>query len=333
MAVKVGINGFGRIGRLVFRRILETNADLEVVAVNDLTDNDNLAYLLKYDTAHGRFDHEVSVNEDNLIVDGKEIKVFAEKDANDLPWGDLGVDIVLECTGFYTSVEKSQAHINAGAKRVLISAPAKGDLKTIVHGVNETSLTADDKIISAASCTTNSLAPVVKVLHEEYGIKAGNMVTVHAYTASQVLQDSPKSSFRDGRAAAQNIIPTSTGAAKAIGKVIPEVDGLLDGTALRVPTITGSHTIFYTLLEKTTSVEEINAAMKAASNNSFVYNEDEIVSSDVITTHAGSIFDATLTEIQEAKDGSQLVKTVAWYDNEAGFVGNMVRTLEYFANL
>ncbi|MBZ6528224.1 type I glyceraldehyde-3-phosphate dehydrogenase [Aerococcaceae bacterium DSM 111021] len=334
MAVKVGINGFGRIGRLVFRRILETNSDLEVVAVNDLTDNDNLAYLLKYDTAHGRFDHDVELQGESLVVDGKEIKVFAEKDANNLPWGDLGVDIVIESTGFYTSAEKSQAHINAGAKRVVISAPAKdADTKTVVFGVNEDILTSEDVIVSAASCTTNSLAPVVNVLHNEYGIKAGNMVTVHAYTATQVLQDSPSGSFRDGRAAAQNIIPSSTGAAKAIGKVIPEVNGLLDGSALRVPTITGSHTIFYTLLEKNTTVEEINAAMKKASNDSFAYNEDEIVSADIISTHAGSIFDATLTEIQEAKDGSQLVKTVAWYDNEAGFVGNMVRTLEYFANL
>ncbi|MGO3200894.1 MAG: type I glyceraldehyde-3-phosphate dehydrogenase, partial [Ruoffia tabacinasalis] len=207
MAVKVGINGFGRIGRLVFRRILETNADLEVVAVNDLTDNDNLAYLLKYDTAHGRFDHDVELQGESLVVDGKEIKVFAEKDANNLPWGDLGVDIVIESTGFYTSAEKSQAHINAGAKRVVISAPAKdADTKTIVFGVNEDILSSDDVIISAASCTTNSLAPVVNVLHNEYGIKAGNMVTVHAYTSSQVLQDSPSGSFRDGRAAAQNII-------------------------------------------------------------------------------------------------------------------------------
>lgn len=335
MTVKVGINGFGRIGRLVFRRILETDSDLEVVAVNDLTDSENLAYLLKYDTAHGRFPYDVEVNEEGFVVDGKNIKVYAEKDANNLPWGELEVDIVLECTGFYTSAEQSQAHINAGAKRVLISAPAKSaETKTVVFGVNEDILDSEDTIISAASCTTNSLAPVVKVLHDNYGIKVGNMVTVHAYTATQVLQDGPsRKDFRSGRAAAQNIIPSSTGAAKAIGKVIPELNGLLDGSSLRIPTITGSHTIFYTLLEKEATVEEINAAMKAASSDSFLYNEDDIVSSDIISTHAGSIFDATLTEVQAASDGTQLVKTVAWYDNEAGFVGNMVRTLEYFAKL
>lgn len=334
MSVKVAINGFGRVGRLVLRRILETGSDLEVVAVNDLTGTENLAYLFKYDTAHGRFEGEVAIEGEDLVVDGHTIKVYSEKDARDLPWGDLGIDIVLECTGFYTSKEKSQAHIDAGAKRVLISAPADAETKTIVFGVNEEEISADDAIISAASCTTNSLAPVVKVLHDNFGIKAGNMVTVHAYTATQPTQDSPnKKSFRSGRAAAQNIIPASTGAAKAIGRVIPEVSGLLDGSALRVPTVTGSHTIFYSILEKSTSVEEINKAMKEFSNDSFAYNEDPIVSSDIITTHAGSIFDATLTEIQEAKDGSQLVKTVAWYDNEAGFVGNMVRTLEYFAKL
>lgn len=334
MAIKVAINGFGRIGRLVFRRILDTHSDLEVVAVNDLTDNENLAYLLKYDTAHGRFDHDVEVTEDTFVVDGKEIKVYAEKDANDLPWGELGIDIVLECTGFYTSDEKAQAHINAGAKRVVISAPAKGDVKTVVFGVNEDILTADDTIISAASCTTNSLAPVVKVLHDNFGLKTGNMITVHAYTATQVLQDGPsRKAYRDGRAAALNMIPSTTGAAKAIGKVIPELNGLLDGSSLRVPTVTGSHTILYSLLDKKVTAEEVNAAMKVAANDSFLYNEDDIVSSDIIGVPAGSIFDATLTEIQEAKDGSQIVKTVAWYDNEAGFVGNMVRTLEHFASL
>src|SRR5699024_1959216 len=238
----------------------------------------------------------------------------------------------LECTGFYTSVEKSQAHIDAGAKRVLISAPAS-DAKMIVYGVNEDEVTTDDQIISAASCTTNSLAPVVKVLHDNFKIKAGNMVTVHAYTATQALQDSPSGKFRSGRAAAQNIIPATTGAAKAIGKVIPEVDGLLDGTALRVPTITGSHTIFYTLLEEKVTVEDINAKMKEFSNDAFAYNEDEIVSSDVIGFPAGAVFDSTLTDIQEAEDGSQLVKTVSWYDNEYGFVSNMARTLEHFATL
>lgn len=332
MSLKVAINGFGRIGRLTLRRLLEENSDLEVVAVNDLTDDDNLAYLFKYDTAFGRFPGTVEATGDAIVVDGKEIKTFEEPDASKLPWGDLGIDIVLECTGFYTSVEKSQAHIDAGAKRVLISAPAS-DAKMVVHGVNEDEITAEDTIISAASCTTNSLAPVVKVLNDNFGIKAGNMVTVHAYTATQALQDSPSGNFRSGRAAAQNIIPASTGAAKAIGKVIPAVNGKLDGTALRVPTITGSHTIFYSLLEKSTSVEEINAKMKDFSNPSFTYNEDQIVSSDIIGFPSGAVFDATLTEIQEAEDGAQLVKTVSWYDNEYGFVSNMVRTLDHFAKL
>ena len=329
---KVAINGFGRIGRLMLRRLLETDSNLEVVAVNDLTDNDNLAYLFKYDTAFGTFKGDVEASGDSIVVDGKEIKAFEEADASKLPWDELGIDIVLECTGFYASAEKSQAHIDAGAKRVLISAPAD-NTKMIVHGVNEDEVTAEDEIISAASCTTNSLAPLVKVLNDEYTIKAGNMVTVHAYTATQALQDSPSGKYRSGRAAAQNIIPATTGAAKAIGKVIPEVDGLLDGSALRVPTITGSHTIFYTLLEEETTVEDINAKMKEFSNESFAYNEDQIVSSDIVGFPAGSVFDATLTEIQEAEDGSQLVKTVAWYDNEYGFVSNMARTLEHFANI
>ncbi|HLR88556.1 MAG TPA: type I glyceraldehyde-3-phosphate dehydrogenase [Atopostipes sp.] len=332
MSVKVAINGFGRIGRLMLRRLLETGSDLDVVAVNDLTDNDNLAYLFKYDTAFGTFQGDVEAKGDSIVIDGKEIKAYEEADASKLPWDELGIDIVLECTGFYTSVEKSQAHIDAGAKRVLISAPAS-DAKMIVYGVNEDEVTTDDQIISAASCTTNSLAPVVKVLHDNFKIKAGNMVTVHAYTATQALQDSPSGKFRSGRAAAQNIIPATTGAAKAIGKVIPEVDGLLDGTALRVPTITGSHTIFYTLLEEKVTVEDINAKMKEFSNDAFAYNEDEIVSSDVIGFPAGAVFDSTLTDIQEAEDGSQLVKTVSWYDNEYGFVSNMARTLEHFATL
>lgn len=330
MSIKVAINGFGRIGRLTLRRLLEENSDLEVVAINDLTDNEDLAYLFKYDTAFGTFKGDVKATADSIVVDGKEIKAFEEPDASKLPWGDLGIDIVLECTGFYASKEKSQAHIDAGAKRVLISAPAS-NARMVVFGVNENEIEADDTIISAASCTTNSLAPVVKVLNDNYGIKAGNMVTVHAYTATQALQDSPGG--RKNRAGAQNIIPASTGAAKAIGKVIPAVDGKLDGTALRVPTITGSHTILYTILEEKTSVEDINAKMKDFSNPAFAYNEDEIVSSDVIGFPAGAIFDATLTEIQEAEDGSQLVKTVSWYDNEYGFVSNMVRTLEHFVKL
>lgn len=331
--MKLAINGFGRIGRLMLRRLLETDSDLEVVAINDLAANEDLAYLLQYDTAHGRFPHDVELKDNAIAVDGKEIKTYEEADASDLPWEELGIDIVLECTGFYTSKEKSQAHIDAGAKRVLISAPAD-NTKMIVYGVNDDEVTADDKIISAASCTTNSLAPLVKVLHDNYTIKTGNMVTVHSYTASQSLQDAPNSKKpRSGRAAAQNIIPASTGAAKAIGKVMPEVDGLLDGSALRVPTVSGSHTILYTLLEKDVTVEDVNAKMKEFSNDAFAYNEDLIVSSDVIGYPAGSVFDATLTEVQEAKDGSQLLKTVAWYDNEYGFVSNMARTLEDFANI
>ena len=334
MSVKVAINGFGRIGRLALRRIYETSTDLEIVAINDLADTKNLAYLLKYDTAFGRLPYDVEVKEDSIVVDGKEIKAYAEKDASQLPWGELDVDIVLECTGHYTSKEKANAHIEAGAKRVLISAPAKDqETKMIVFGVNEDELESGDTIISAASCTTNSLAPVVNVLNKKFGFKTGNMVTVHAYTASQALQDGPNSKMRSGRAAAQNIIPATTGAAKAIGRVIPEVDGLLDGSALRVPTITGSHTILYSILENKATVEEINAAMKEAATDSFVYNEDEIVSSDVINYPAGAIFDATLTAVQDAEDGSQLVKTVSWYDNEAGFTGNMIRLLEYFAKL
>lgn len=330
--VKVAINGFGRIGRLALRRILEKEGtNLEVVAINDLTDNADLAYLLKYDTAQGRFPHTVEAKgEDALVVGGKEIKTFAEKDANNLPWGDLGIDVVLESTGFYTSKEASQAHVNAGAKRVLISAPAKGDLKTIVYGVNHDILSADDTIVSAASCTTNCLAPMVNVLNNEFGISRGLMSTIHAYTSTQVLQDAPGG--RKNRAGAQNAIPASTGAAKAVGKVIPEVDGLVDGTAVRVPTVTGSVVELYSVLKKETTVEEINSAMEAASSSAFQYNTDEIVSSDVIGVPVGSIFDATQTKIIDSEDG-QLVKTVSWYDNEYGFTGNMVSTLEHFASL
>jgi len=330
MTVKVAINGFGRIGRLALRRILESDTDLEVVAVNDLTNKEDLAYLLKYDTAQGRFPHEVEVKGNALVVGGKEIKSFEEKDASNLPWGDLGIDIVLECTGFYVSKEKSQAHIDAGAKRVLISAPAKGDLKTIVYGVNHEILAADDKIISAASCTTNCLAPMVNVLNNEYGIDHALMSTIHAYTSTQVLQDSPGG--RKSRAGAANAIPASTGAAKAVGLVIPEVDGKIDGTAVRIPTITGSMVELYSELDKEVTEEEVNAAMKKYSSDAFTYTEDEIVSSDVIGMPAGSIFDATQTKIMTGKNG-QLVKTVAWYDNEYGFTSNMVRVLDYFAKL
>lgn len=329
MTVKVAINGFGRIGRLALRRILESNTELEVVAINDLTDNDDLAYLLKYDTAQGRFPYSVAIEGDDLVVDGKAIKSYAERDAKNLPWGELGIDIVLECTGFYVSVEKSQAHIDAGAKRVLISAPASGDLKTIVYGVNHETIESSDVIVSAASCTTNCLAPMANILNSEFGIKRALMSTIHAYTATQSMQDAPGG--RKNRAGAANAIPASTGAAKAVGKVIPELNGKIDGTAVRVPTITGSMVELYSVLEKEVTVEEVNAAMKAASSDAFIYETDEIVSSDVIGVPAGSIFDATQTKIMEA-NGGQLVKTVSWYDNEYGFVGNMVSTLAYMAS-
>ena len=330
MSIKVAINGFGRIGRLALRRILELDTDLEVVAINDLTSNDDLAYLLKYDTAQGRFPHTVDVQGDSLVVGGKEIKAFEEKDASKLPWGDLGIDIVLECTGFYVSKDASQAHLDAGAKRVLISAPAKGDLKTIVYGVNHDIIAADDAIVSAASCTTNCLAPMVNVLNEEYGVNRALMSTIHAYTATQAMQDAPGG--RKNRAGAANAIPASTGAAKAVGKVIPALDGKIDGTAVRVPTITGSLVELYSVLDKEVTAEEVNAAMKKYSSDAYMYNEDEIVSSDVIGVPAGSIFDATQTKIIEGAEG-QLVKTVAWYDNEYGFVGNMVSTLEHMTSL
>jgi len=329
MSVKVAINGFGRIGRLALRRILESGSDLEVVAVNDLTSNEDLAYLFKYDTAQGTFQGDVEAKGDSLVIKGKEIKAYSEKDARNLPWGDLGIDIVLESTGFYVSKEASQAHLDAGAKRVLISAPAKGDLKTIVFGVNHEEISSDDTIVSAASCTTNCLAPMVNVMNNEFGLDHGLMSTIHAYTSTQSLQDSPGG--RKSRAGAANAIPASTGAAKAVGKVIPAVDGKVDGTAVRVPTITGSMVELYSVLNKEVTVDEVNEAMKKASSDAYLYNEDEIVSSDIIGVPAGSIFDATQTKIQDGKNG-QLVKTVAWYDNEYGFTGNMVRTLEYFAN-
>lgn len=331
MTKKLAINGFGRIGRLALRRILESDSDLEVVAINDLTDNDDLAYLLKYDTAQGRFPYSVSVENDDLVVDGKAIKSYAEKDASNLPWGELGIDIVLECTGFYVTKEKAQAHIDAGAKKVLISAPAKGDLKTVVFGVNHEILEAEDLIVSAASCTTNCLAPMVNALDKEFGVDRALMSTIHAYTATQGTQDAPGG--RKSRAAAQNIIPASTGAAKAVGKVIPSVDGRIDGTALRVPVITGSVVELYSVLKKEASIEEVNAAMKKYENDAYLYNEDEIVSSDIIGVPAGSVFDATQTNLMVGAEGGQLVKTVAWYDNEYGFTGNMIRTLEYMANL
>ena len=330
MTTKVGINGFGRIGRLAFRRIAEVSNDLEVVAINDLTSPAMLAHLLKYDTAHGQFDAEISATENALVVNGKEIPVYAEADARNIPWvKNNGVDLVLESTGFYTSEEKASAHLEAGAKKVLISAPA-GKVKTIVYGVNDDTLTADDKIVSAASCTTNCLAPLAKAVNDAFGIKAGTMTTIHAYTATQKLQDGPDrgGNVRNARAAAQNTIPHSTGAAKAIGLVVPELDGKLDGHALRVPTE------LVVTLNKEVTVDEVNEAVKKVTegNASFGYNADGIVSSDIIGTEFGSVFDPTQTQVVGEGEG-QVVKTVAWYDNESGFTAQMIRTLEKFASM
>ncbi|WP_283678108.1 type I glyceraldehyde-3-phosphate dehydrogenase [Lentilactobacillus sp. Marseille-Q4993] len=336
MTVKIGINGFGRIGRLAFKRIHELHSDeIEVVAINDLTTPDMLAYLLKYDSTHGRFNGEVSSDDKGIIVDGKEIPVYAERDAANLQWvKNDGVDYVLECTGFYTSEEKSQAHIKAGAKRVLISAPA-GKIKTVVPGVNLDILNSDDVIVSAGSCTTNCLAPMTYFLNKEFGIKVGTMTTVHAFTASQQILDGPKSKKkRTNRTASANTIPHSTGAAKAIGLVIPELDGKLQGHAQRVGVVDGSLTELTTILDKKVTADEVNAAIKkyTVDNDAFGWNEDEIVSSDIIDDSHGSVFDPTQTEVTTAGD-SQLVKTVAWYDNEWGFTCNMVRTLLKFATL
>lgn len=334
MTTKVAINGFGRIGRLTLRRISEVEDDIQVVAINDLIDKKGLAYAFKYDTAQGRFTGDFEETEDGFKVNGQEIKVFAERNPEDLPWGELGVDVVLECTGLFTEKEKAEAHIKAGAKKVLISAPGKGDMKTIVYGVNHETLDGSETVVSAASCTTNCLAPMVNVLVKEFGFVTGQMSTIHAYTATQQIQDTPasKKDLRGGRAAAQNTIPASTGAAKAVGKVIPEVEGKLDGTALRVPTITGSVTELYSVLEKKVTVEEVNEAMKKYESEAFKYETDDIVSSDIIGYPAGSIFDSQLTKVVENGD-TQLVKTVAWYDNEMGYTSNLVRTLDYLAKL
>ena len=335
--VKIGINGFGRIGRLTLRRILEVNNDnLDVVAINDLTSPKMLAHLFKYDTVHGTFDGEVSADDNAIYVNGKKIIVYAYKDAKDIPWAkNDDVEIVVESTGFYTSKEKSQAHLDAGIKKVLISAPA-GNMKTIVFNINDDTLTADDNIISAGSCTTNSLAPLAYYLNKDFGIKAGTMTTIHAYTSTQKLHDGPDrgNNFRNARAAAENTIPHSTGAAKAIGLVIPELDGKLKGTAQRVPVSDGSETILVTVLDKKVTEEEVNEAMKkyTENNDSFGYNADELVSSDVVGTTFGGIFDPTQTEVTDA-GGVQLVKTVSWYDNEGGFVAQMVRTLNKLASL
>lgn len=335
MTTRVAINGFGRIGRLTLRRIAAVEDNIEVVAINDLIDKKGLLYAFKYDTAQGRFDGDAELTDEGFRINGKEIKVFAERNPEDLPWKDLNVDIVLECTGFFTEKEKAEAHIKAGARKVLISAPGKGDMKTIVYGVNHEILDGSETVVSGASCTTNCLSPMVNVLLKEFGFVSGQMSTIHAYTATQAIQDTPatKKDLRGGRAAAQNTIPASTGAAKAVGKVLPEVEGKIDGSALRVPTITGSITELYSVLEKKVTVEEVNAAMKKYSNDAFAYETDDIVSSDIIGYPAGSIFDSQLTKIVEGENGTQVVKTVAWYDNEMGYVSNLVRTLDYLANL
>ncbi len=339
MAVKVAINGFGRIGRLAFRQMFGAEG-YEIVAINDLTSPKMLAHLLKYDSAQGRYAlaDTVSADEENgtITVDGKVIKIYAEKDAANLPWGALDVDVVLECTGFYTSKAKSQAHIDAGAKKVVISAPAGNDLPTVVFSVNENTLTKDDKIISAASCTTNCLAPMAKALNDYAPIQSGIMSTIHAFTGDQMVLDGPhrKGDLRRARAAAVNIVPNSTGAAKAIGLVIPELNGKLIGSAQRVPVPTGSTTILVAVVKGTDVTKEgINAAMKAASSASFGYTEEELVSSDIIGITYGSLFDATQTMVSKIDDDTYQVQVVSWYDNENSYTSQMVRTIKYFAEL
>ena len=343
MAVKVAINGFGRIGRLAFRQMFGAEG-YEVVAINDLTKPSMLAHLLKYDTAQGGYCgkigealHTVSADDEanTITVDGKTLKIYAEKDAKDLPWGEIGVDVVLECTGFYTSKAKAQAHIDAGAKHVVISAPAGNDLPTIVYNVNHESLTNEDTIISAASCTTNCLAPMAKALNDSFPIQSGIMCTIHAYTGDQMTLDGPqrKGDLRRSRAAAVNIVPNSTGAAKAIGLVIPELNGKLIGSAQRVPTPTGSTTILTAVVKGNPTKEAINDAMKAASNESFGYNTDEIVSSDIVGMRYGSLFDATQTMVLPINDELSEVQVVSWYDNENSYTSQMVRTIKHFGKL
>lgn len=329
--INVAINGFGRIGRLVFRQIHNMKG-IDVVAINDLTSPAVLAHLLKYDSAQGRFNEEVKATDKSIIVNGNEVMIYAQKDPSQIPWGQHKVDVVIECTGFFTDKEKAEAHIKAGAKRVVISAPATGDLKTVVYNVNHQILDGSETVISCASCTTNCLAPMAKALNDNFGIVTGLMSTIHAYTNDQNTLDAPhpKGDLRRARAAAANIVPNSTGAAKAIGLVLPELKGKLDGGAQRVPVITGSLTELYSILEKEVTAEQVNAAMKAASNESFGYNEDEIVSSDVIGIHYGSLFDATQTRVMSA-GGKQMVKTVSWYDNEMSYVSQLVRTVMYMA--
>ena len=336
MAVKVAINGFGRIGRLAFRQMFGAEG-YEVVAINDLTSPKMLAHLLKYDSSQGKYAlaDTVEATEDSIIVDGKEIKIYAKANAEELPWGEIGVDVVLECTGFYTSKEKASAHIKAGARKVVISAPAGNDLPTIVYNVNHTELKPEDTVISAASCTTNCLAPMAKALNDLASIKSGIMCTIHAYTGDQMTLDGPqrKGDLRRSRAAAVNIVPNSTGAAKAIGLVIPELNGKLIGSAQRVPTPTGSTTILTAVVDGTVTVDEVNAAMKAASTESFGYNTDEIVSSDIVGMRYGSLFDATQTMVSKISEDLYQVQVVAWYDNENSYTSQMVRTAKYLANL
>ena len=336
MSVKVAINGFGRIGRLAFRQMFGAEG-YDVVAIDDLTSPKMLAHLLKYDTAQGRYDgHTVEAGEDSITVDGKVITIYKNANPAELPWGELGVDVVLECTGFFTSKDKASAHLQAGAKKVVISAPAGNDLKTIVFSVNENTLTAEDQIISAASCTTNCLAPMAKALNDYAPIQSGIMSTIHAYTGDQMILDGPhrKGDLRRARAGAANIVPNSTGAAKAIGLVIPELNGKLIGSAQRVPVPTGSTTILTAVVKgENVTKEGINAAMKAAASESFGYNEDEIVSSDVIGIRYGSLFDATQTMVSELGDGLYQVQVVSWYDNENSYTSQMVRTIKYFSEL
>ena len=344
MSVKVAINGFGRIGRLAFRQMFGAEG-YDIVAINDLTKPSMLAHLLKYDTAQGGYCgkmgeglHTVAADDEagTITVDGKTLKIYAEKDAKDLPWGEIGVDVVLECTGFYCSKEKSQAHIDAGAKKVVISAPAGNDLKTIVFGVNENTLSKDDAIISAASCTTNCLAPMAKALNDYAPIQSGIMSTIHAYTGDQMILDGPhrKGDLRRARAGAVNIVPNSTGAAKAIGLVIPELNGKLIGSAQRVPVPTGSSTLLVAVVKgKDVTKEGINAAMKAASNESFGYTEEQLVSSDIVGITYGSLFDATQTMVSKIDDDTYQEQVISWYDNENSYTSQMVRTIKYFAEL
>ena len=333
--VKVAINGFGRIGRLAFRQMFGAEG-YEVVAINDLTNPEMLAHLLKYDSSQGRYNHDVKVEGDSMVVDGKEIKIYAKANAAELPWGEIGVDVVLECTGFYTSKAKSEAHLTAGAKKVVISAPAGNDLPTVVFNVNQDVVTADDKIISAASCTTNCLAPMAKALNDFAPIQSGIMSTIHGYTGDQMVLDGPHrgGDFRRARAAAVNIVPNSTGAAKAIGLVIPELNGKLIGSAQRVPVPTGSSTILVAVVKgDNVTVDSVNAAMKAAANESYAYNEEQIVSSDIVGSTFGSIFDATQTMVAPIGEGLYQVQVVSWYDNENSYTSQMVRTIKFFAEL